>query len=216
MQADYPPLAELSIPAEFVAYDEQTESEIVVYLEAWKRKAHDVLTSLREHLRTRRALEIHHQAEIVYAVAAFDGEEVWVLEPAREVAQGEWFSYLSSTVHLQERSIDILSSYISPNTELTERVLRDFIKPIFRPNPHPQLNVETGRKLPRPAGGPLGHLDYLEGQNWKSQLAISDVISWCITHTDVCIMAREGSMHADRIYRHVLSRDYGICISLLS
>ncbi|KAI0773742.1 hypothetical protein C8Q74DRAFT_1417939 [Fomes fomentarius] len=172
MQADYPPLAELSVPAGFVAYDEQTESETVVYLEAWKRKAHDVLTSLREHLRTRRALETRHQAEIVYAVAPFDGEEAWVLEPAREVAQ------------------DILSSYISPNTELTERVLRDFIKPIFQPNPHPQLNVETGRKLPRPAGGPLGHLDYLEGQDWKSQLAISDVISWCITHTDARTVER--------------------------
>lgn len=66
-----------------------------------------------------------------------------------------------------------------------ERILRDFVKPIFRPNPHPQLNVETGRKLSRPAGGPLGHLDFLEGQEWKQYPATADVLSWCISHADV-------------------------------
>ncbi|KAI0723544.1 hypothetical protein C8Q76DRAFT_723258 [Earliella scabrosa] len=170
MQEDVPEFAELRVPREFAEQVEQPET--IARLENWKRRAHEILTSLREHLHARGALEARQQAEVVYHVAAFDGEEAWVSGSARDVAA------------------DILSSYITPNAELLERTLRDFVKPIFQPNPHPHLNVETGRKLSRPAGGPLGHLDYLEGQEWKSYPAVSNVLSWCTTHADARIVER--------------------------
>ena len=133
----------------------------------------------------RGALEARQQAEVVYHVAAFDGEEAWVSGSARDVAAGV-FTYLPRSLACFEHPVADILSYITPNAELLERTLRDFVKPIFQPNPHPHLNVETGRKLSRPAGGPLGHLDYLEGQEWKSCPAVSNVLSWCTTHADVC------------------------------
>ncbi|TFK83268.1 hypothetical protein K466DRAFT_647686 [Polyporus arcularius HHB13444] len=157
---------ELAVPSEFANYDETTASDTIVHLETWKRKAYTVLSSLRDQLRARAALDTRTQAEVLWYVAAFDGEDPWVLEESRELA------------------LDILSSSVSPTSDTLERVLRDFVKPIFQRNPHPLLNVETGRKLPRAAGGPLGHLDYLEGQEWKAQPALPNVLSWCISRTD--------------------------------
>ena len=92
--------------------------------------------------------------------------------------------------HYQELQVDecitdMLSSFITPTSDVLEHVLREFVKPVFQSNPHPLLNPETGRKLPRPAGGPLGHLDYLEGQGWKTRPSLSSVLSWCLSHTDV-------------------------------
>lgn len=84
-----------------------------------------------------------------------------------------------------DRSVEILSSHVTIGTEVIEEVLLKHIKPAFQANPHPSINVETGRKLTRDAGGPLGYMDYLEGQVWKSYPANTNVISWCITHADV-------------------------------
>ncbi|KAI0722009.1 hypothetical protein C8T65DRAFT_629979 [Cerioporus squamosus] len=163
---DFTAYGDLVVPSEFSNYDETTDPDTIVHLETWKRDAYAVLSSLRDHLRARAALNTQKQAEVVWYVTAFDGEGPWVLENTRELGR------------------DILSSFVSATSDTLERVLRDFVKPIFESNPHPLLNVETGRKLPRAAGGPLGHLDYLEGQEWKARPALSNVLSWCISHTD--------------------------------
>ncbi|EMD40978.1 hypothetical protein CERSUDRAFT_111551 [Gelatoporia subvermispora B] len=63
-----------------------------------------------------------------------------------------------------------------------EELLLQHVKPGFRSNPHPSLNPETGRKLWRPAGGPYGHLDHLEGQTWKMRPGTITLVSWCVRH----------------------------------
>ncbi|EJF63083.1 hypothetical protein DICSQDRAFT_103604 [Dichomitus squalens LYAD-421 SS1] len=156
----------LKVPIAFAKHDETAEAETVVHLEEWKRKAYEVLSRLREDLRARGPVDADAQAEIVYYLSPFAGDGPWVLERSRNVA------------------LDILNAYVISSTDLQEQVLRGFIKPIFQPNPHPSVNIETGRKLPRPAGGPLGHLDYMEGQEWKNHPEVSHVISWCLSHTD--------------------------------
>ncbi|KAI1785351.1 hypothetical protein LXA43DRAFT_1038675 [Ganoderma leucocontextum] len=157
---------DLKIPANYRKYDETTETEIIMHLEEWKRTAYGVLCKLRDDLRALRFISAPCQAEIVYYTSPFDADGPWVLDSSREVAR------------------DILTTYATPAADLQERVLRNFVKPIFQRNPHPSVNVETGRKLPRAAGGPLGHLDYMEGQEWKNHPGVSSVMSWCLSHAD--------------------------------
>ncbi|EIW62170.1 uncharacterized protein TRAVEDRAFT_117743 [Trametes versicolor FP-101664 SS1] len=157
---------ELRVPREFAKYDDQSEPEVIIRLEQWKQKACDVLLALRDDLRTQQNITVSAQAAVVYATATFDGEGPWVLDSSRKTAQ------------------DVLSSFEKPNTDLLERILRDSVKPVFALNPHPNINADTGRKLPHAAGGALGQLDYLEGQEWKSHPELYNVLSWSIRHAD--------------------------------
>ena len=72
-----------------------------------------------------------------------------------------------------------------------EEVLAKHIKPIFQANPHPMLNVETGRKLPRMAGGYATTQDAYEGQAWKDHPGVVNVLLWSVQRIDVraCIPA---------------------------
>ncbi|KAI0772531.1 hypothetical protein BD413DRAFT_546322 [Trametes elegans] len=157
---------DLRVPPEFARYEDHAEAEVIVRLEQWKQKACDVLSTLRSAVHSREALSAQAQAEVVYSAAAFDGESPWVLEASRTTAQ------------------DILSVFDAPGTDLLERILRDLVKPVFLLNPHPEINIDTGRKLPRSAGGASGHLDYLEAQEWKSHPELYNVLSWCLRHVD--------------------------------
>jgi hypothetical protein len=47
------------------------------------------------------------------------------------------------------------------------------------------LNLETGRKLPRAAGGYAAAQDAYEGQIWKAHPGIGNVILWCVRRIDV-------------------------------
>lgn len=174
----------LKIPPDYKKYDETTETEIVVQLEEWKRNAFGVLCKLRDDLRALESVSASCQAEVVYYASPFDGDGPWVLDSSREVVRGKSPLRTFKDSLLTEFS-DILATYASPTADLQERVLRNFIKPIFQPNPHPSVNVETGRKLPRAAGGPLSHLDFMEGQEWKNHPGVSHVIYWCLSHADV-------------------------------
>ncbi|KAH9853953.1 hypothetical protein C2E23DRAFT_727760 [Lenzites betulinus] len=159
-------LQDLHVPPEFAKYDDQTDAEVIVRLEQWKQRACDVLSALKDGIHARGTAISEHKAEIIYRVSAFDGNGSWVFDSSRATAQ------------------DILSSFKDPNVDLLEKVLRDHVKPIFSANPHPNINVETGRKLAHSAGGPLGHLDYLEAQQWKSHPEIYNVLSWCLQHAE--------------------------------
>jgi hypothetical protein len=64
-------------------------------------------------------------------------------------------------------------------------ILTHHIKPIFKFNPHPNLNLSTGRKLPESAGGSMGTLDYYEGQVWKSHPGAPNLVSWCVRNIQV-------------------------------
>ncbi|PIL36652.1 hypothetical protein GSI_00341 [Ganoderma sinense ZZ0214-1] len=156
----------LHIPPNYRKYDETAETETVVQLEEWKRNAYGVLCKLRDDLRALESVNATYQADLVYYVSPFDGDGPWVLDSSREVAR------------------DILTACTKSTADVQGRVLRNFVKPIFQPNPHPSVNVETGRKLPRAAGGPLNHLDFMEGQDWKNNPGVSHVIYWCLSHVD--------------------------------
>ncbi|KAI0363833.1 hypothetical protein BV20DRAFT_957501 [Pilatotrama ljubarskyi] len=159
-------LEDLRVPTEFAKYEEDSEAETIVRLEQWKENACNVLASLRETLRSRDAIAKTAEPNLLYAVSAFDGGGPWVLDASRTIAR------------------NILSSFENADFDLLEGILHDFVKPIFAVNPHPSVSVETGRKLARPAGGPMGHLDYLEAQEWKSHPELFNVLSWCLCHTD--------------------------------
>lgn len=87
------------------------------------------------------------------------------------------------------RCTDILGIVPGPAAPLLEHILKKKIKPFFISNPHPSLNVSTGRKLPRAAGGPMATQDYYEGQTWKMHPAAPNVISWCVSHIEVFFLA---------------------------
>lgn len=43
----------------------------------------------------------------------------------------------------------------------------------------------TGRKLPRPAGGPMASQDVYEDQVWKKEVGVARVIEWCVAGIEV-------------------------------
>jgi hypothetical protein len=47
------------------------------------------------------------------------------------------------------------------------------------------LNLETGRKLPRTAGGYAAAQDAYEGQIWKAHPGIGNVILYCVRRINV-------------------------------
>jgi hypothetical protein len=47
------------------------------------------------------------------------------------------------------------------------------------------INTETGRKLPRPAGGEDA-IYPMENQPWKDQPETVDLLMWCVTSLHVC------------------------------
>ena len=47
------------------------------------------------------------------------------------------------------------------------------------------LNVETGRKLPRTAGGYVAAQDAYEGQVWKDHPGVINVLLWCVQRINV-------------------------------
>lgn len=77
---------------------------------------------------------------------------------------------------------------------LIEDVLKDRIKPVFKQNAHPKVNLSTGRVLSGATGGELAYQDYYEGQIWKQHPGIANVVEWCIRHLNVspCVSASLG------------------------
>lgn len=81
----------------------------------------------------------------------------------------------------------MLNAYDTEPLPLVENILLQKIKPVFQQSPHPDVNLSTGRKVPRPAGGPGSYQDHFENQLWKDNLGTVDVLLWCLRHTEVCL-----------------------------
>ncbi|OCH95884.1 hypothetical protein OBBRIDRAFT_787731 [Obba rivulosa] len=159
-----PLLRRLDIPPEFARYSSIQESEVLARLQEWRRQACAALSALRSLCQEQETLSLQERGEVIAAVAPFDSEGPWIVDASREQAQG------------------ILRLYGEPDMPLLEELLKNHVKPVFRTNPHPSLNPATGRTLPRPAGGPLGHLDHFEGQAWKLRPGAVYLVSWCVRH----------------------------------
>ncbi|KIK07682.1 hypothetical protein K443DRAFT_129044 [Laccaria amethystina LaAM-08-1] len=184
----------LRIPPDFGRY-ENLEPAALSSLDEWKRDAPNVLSEIRILflLRTQGDNEDHklvggegiqdnegtpplkELGDIAFAVTPFaavkferdNGEYPWVTLSSAEVAQ------------------DILSAtpqFTHPTKCLLVQILTHNIKPIFQSNPHPSLNLETGRKLLRPAGGPMASQDYYFGQEWKNSPGAATVVLWCVSN----------------------------------
>jgi Tti2 family len=99
---------------------------------------------------------------------------------------------------------EILELEGEPSLPLLKEVLAKHIKPIFQTNPHPMLNVETGRKLPRTAGGYSAAQDAFEGQVWKEHPGVVNVLLWCVQRIHVRAYI-PASAHAE-LYHDRLKR----------
>ncbi|KAI0699846.1 hypothetical protein BC835DRAFT_1267219 [Cytidiella melzeri] len=159
-------LSELCIPQDFKRYDDLTEVDAVVQLEEWRRKAYTILAEFRARLRERAAYTLGQQAGIVSAVAPLVEERNWTTENTRELSK------------------DILTAYNDASLPFLEYILVQKIKPAFQHNPHPDVNMSTGRKMPRSSGGIAGYQDHFENQSWKQDLGTVDILLWCVRHTE--------------------------------
>ena len=82
-------LTELKVPPEFAKYNDVVEADTIVRLEEWKQRAYHVLSQLRADLQNEQLQTSSQQAELAYAVAAFDGDDPWIDQSTRDIAQGQ-------------------------------------------------------------------------------------------------------------------------------
>ncbi|KAJ9104629.1 hypothetical protein QFC21_002127 [Naganishia friedmannii] len=73
---------------------------------------------------------------------------------------------------------NILKSIKEP-TEIARSILLD-LKSIFSSNPHPEVSLDSGRRLIRPIGGDAGRSDMFEDQQWKGTWGVWNSLRWCI------------------------------------
>ncbi|KAF9076660.1 hypothetical protein BDP27DRAFT_1284592 [Rhodocollybia butyracea] len=153
-------LKALDIPAEHA----QSESaETISRLDAWKGNTLRVLHDLSELLKNQE-YSVSEQADIIAASASFDGEDSWI------------------TPESQDLATEILANFSEPSFELMVQLLETNINNLFRSSPHPSLNISTGRKLDRPAGGSMGGIDFYEAQAWKKYPQAFNIMFWCLCH----------------------------------
>ncbi|KAG5645775.1 hypothetical protein DXG03_005312 [Asterophora parasitica] len=170
-----PLLNSLKVPPAYARYDRIAEDPSLARLDEWKRSADRVLTEIQSILDQRTSeFSTEDQANVISAAAPFYGNDVWIT-PASRSAAG-----------------DILDRFSDPSTGILVQLLTQNIKPLFKLNPHPSLNA-TGRKLPRPAGGPMASQDFYDEQAWKSSPGVANVVSWCVRH--LSSEAYEGLWH---------------------
>jgi hypothetical protein len=187
-------LNNLRIPSNFAQHETLEDTDAIVQLDAWKANAFGALEDLRRLLGNK--LDESQKSDLIYTCAAFQGDGDWTSEDMRALSSGKRSMYATHRDMAEVLSTEILELEGEPSLFLLEEVLAKHIKPIFQTNPHPMLNAETGRKLPRAAGGYAAAQDAYEGQVWKEHPGIGNVLLWCVQRIDVraCILA---SAHAE-------------------
>ncbi|KAF9485494.1 hypothetical protein BDN70DRAFT_927435 [Pholiota conissans] len=175
-------LTQLTIPPDYSRSEYIAENPIPE-LEKWKAKTTSVLRDILRIVKAKEAgdLTLEARGNLVFAVAPFAPRsskreleddrtrlpEPWVKEADEEIAE------------------DILClPQLAPSRELITQVLTNNLKPIFKANPHPRLNTETGRKVAGSAGGPAAMQDYYDGQRWKEYPGIGKVVLWCVRNIE--------------------------------
>lgn len=68
---------------------------------------------------------------------------------------------------------------------LISRILFSIVKPLFALNTHPGVNLSSGRKLPRLAGGQSAAFDFIEEQVWKTRPEVGVLVRWCVENLEV-------------------------------
>lgn len=92
--------------------------------------------------------------------------------------------------------LEILSNVLDIVPERLERrnlfrnILEFNIKPLFLASSHPRLNLDTGRKLSKPAGGDAASQDMFQEQQWKREgQGCWNVLHWCVQNMSVGIFS---------------------------
>ncbi|KAJ7783393.1 hypothetical protein B0H14DRAFT_3893827 [Mycena olivaceomarginata] len=157
-------LPSLRVPAEFNRYREIAEPDVIARLDHWKE---DALRTLRE-LQTR----------VQQGTRCFDAEAPGrYCGPRQRCSRATMLGVLPDSRGLAQ---EILHEYSEPPVPLVIQVLQNNVKPIFRSNPHPSINLATGRKLARPAGGPAASQDFYDTQTWKDHPGAANIVLWCV------------------------------------
>jgi len=154
----------LRVPPKLTRHEISEDKDAIAQLDEWKANAFNALKDLRGLPQNKRD-EIR-ESDLIFACATFQGDGDWTSEDMRAL------------------SSEILALEGEPSLLVLEEVLAKHIKPIFHANPHPMLNRETGRKLPRTAGGHAAAQDAYEGQVWKEYPGIGYVLLWCVKRID--------------------------------
>lgn len=208
-------LQRVHIPADFARYENITEEGIIASLDEWKCNAHHTLVEIRTLLEdASNELSLQEQANVVSAVAAFGGSGTWITPASRTNSRGTNIRSAPSMGPLTEEA-DILHEFSEPQDTLLTQILTYNVKPLFLSNPHPSLNIQSGRKLPRPAGGPMASQDFFEGQKWKTEPGTSNLISWCVRNMRVRSLALHIVCHLDVTTSATRTKPRGISLFLL-
>lgn len=80
-------LAQLRPPPEAIN-DNAEDAHAIVRLQQWKEQSYVGLARLRESLRSTKDLTVEDHVRIVSTAAGFDGDEHWISDSSRGVAQG--------------------------------------------------------------------------------------------------------------------------------
>jgi hypothetical protein len=76
--------------------------------------------------------------------------------------------------------VEFLDSNNPLDSSLLIRILTNHVKPLFVATPHPMLNLESARKLPKPAAGAQSTADIYDYQPWKDSVGIANVLYYCV------------------------------------
>ncbi|KAF9520981.1 hypothetical protein BS47DRAFT_1335069 [Hydnum rufescens UP504] len=163
-------LEELKIPEEWARHEWETDADTLRDLNAWKARATRALEVLsRSSIPTD---DNYH--EFAMRIAAFDGNDK--------------FSSGECRVSAQRALEKVFVACPEPSSgDRRRKILKDIleydIKPLFLANAHPRVNLDSGRKLFRIAGGPAAAQDMYEDQLWKRRgLGCWNVIRWSVIH----------------------------------
>lgn len=183
-------LGSLRVPPDFNRYADIPEKDVIARLDQWKDQAVRTLQDLQTRIQQERAsLSLKHQADVVSATSVFDADATWVTSESRAFLAVRSL-FIQSLCHLNTAS-DILQEFSEPPLPLVVQILQHNVKPLFRSNPHPSINLETGRKLARPAGGPMASQDFYDSQTWKDYPGASNIVL-CVGHIPVISSSMSG------------------------
>ncbi|KAF7301516.1 hypothetical protein MIND_00717000 [Mycena indigotica] len=157
----------LRVPAEYREFAKIEDPDIIERLEKWKNNSIETLQRLQTRVQqAQTSLSIKETADIVAAVTPLSGAGNWVSDASHAYAHAI----------LQELKVP------EPTQSLVAHILLHNVKPVFRANAHPSINPQTGRKLPRPAGGPQATQDLYDSQTWKDHPGVDLTVLWCVQH----------------------------------
>jgi hypothetical protein len=178
-------LQALRIPSE---YGQRVPDDVDTL--GWKQNASSTMAALGDMVATAGRLDATTLADIVFYLSPFSippDLSPWADQLTRHVALGMPFWLSAPRSMIKNAWLDILSipQISQPDPALVRHVLLYKLKPIFAANPHPYISTTTGRKLPRPAGGPSATHDYYDEQDWKTYPGIWSVLAWVVTNMQV-------------------------------